>query len=1118
MGASSKCESGIENRAGKQHYIDTLNKNCDAMIASQECFAAAASGFNEGIGKLNLIADETLSNGKTIDEYFDGGLSEVAKFAIAGVEPDGTVDFDTGQNNDLASEMIKWQVGYSTQQAQPGKTAGRVAAYRGETNVKGMELLKEQGQSGLAKSIKSGQEKSDREAATNAFARLQGAIGNQLSNPELTEEDRALISLAFDAAAQSRGQLQSEGMTKCAEDYDKIEQELQTAADDQLGMTMVDMSLSAEEKVAAAEDLIAGKDIAQRGITVDEEIDYNEQCVLLSQIVPLSKFHRNLTMTVPPFRARLPYRPAVGEQNKLDNAPLYVDGEAYGFINKLTQSGNFRNFFNIKNEDLAALQPLIRFYKVVDTINAKKEKKTHEFEMAFDSFATPDDVRDVFQNNRRRGFGVGIKSFDVTFDGQDLFAATRSIKATLKLQANSFDELLKVRSFKSAAAKPGFEIPTYRYVDLALKTGGDAIEKYSTSLNSLNFRLKACFGYNPNVKRANISRGTLNQTWVSVNLTPVTHNFDFDDQGRVTFTIEYYAYVEESLSSPVLSIFTDAVTFSKILTRRLAYQTLEYQAACDLQSSAESEKQKAEREKADAVKIEKEKSCLMNYLMTQLFREDKIYFLKYSRSEFKRVVKEGPFFDFDSDNIIAPDEDASEALFNDLKQKWKSFKKAEEKQDSELDANLTASVIQNDVQVPYLYIGDLIDLIMGNMTNYLEQTRQLLSPGSLSNYEGIDLDVALKRMEIENLTKLIEQYKKFRLTLGPLELFDQRTQRYVNVNFGDVPIAVSHFTEFLTSKLLKKDQAIYPLMQFLKDLFNSLIKDYLNKTTCKGGPDLKQKTVLFESCVTSYSSAKNKGVDRITEAIENPKRNPTKVPRLYLDNKLLASSQQAILNLSGQSSFSMPNEGYELEYNHFIFYAGRVAPANLMRGNRIEDENRGIFHYLLGKDSGIVKNITLSKTNSPGLKEVRFEQEGFKELEQLREVYDVEIQSYANLKALPGTYIFVDPHGFAPNLASYAGFDLTDLGVGGYYMIIRSHHSFGPGTADTRFEAIWNHNIDPESSPYAMDQNAGKNDRVKGKCNATRKRMGLVEIQRTSEDLEAYEPPTDTVSEQPADA
>jgi hypothetical protein len=208
--------------------------------------------------------------------------------------------------------------------------------------------------------------------------------------------------------------------------------------------------------------------------------------------------------------------------------------------------------------------------------------------------------------------------------------------------------------------------------------------------------------------------------------------------------------------------------------------------------------------------------------------------------------------------------------------------------------------------------------------------------------------------------------------------------------------------------------------------------------------------------------------------------------------------REPILDLAGKARFNMPNPGIEAEFNHFIFYAGRVQPTELMNGNRIVDENRGIFHYLLGKDSGIVKNIQINRTESPYLAEVRFESEGFKELQQLRVIYDVEIDTYANMKALPGAYIFVDPKGFAPNNASSdtRDFELTDLGIGGYYMIIRSEHNFAPGEATSRITAVWVHSR--VRGDNVVEESGGKNKNVKSKCLSKAKKLGIVELSANS--------------------
>ncbi len=136
-----------------------------------------------------------------------------------------------------------------------------------------------------------------------------------------------------------------------------------------------------------------------------------------------------------------------------------------------------------------------------------------------------------------------------------------------------------------------------------------------------------------------------------------------------------------------------------------------------------------------------------------------------------------------------------------------------------------------------------------------------------------------------------------------------------------------------------------------------------------------------------------------------------------------------------------------------------MLPSNELTGDKAKDEERGIFHYLLGKDRGIIKGINLSKTDLTGLKEVRFEQEGYDGLQQLREVYDASITCYANVHAYPGTYIYIDPRGWAPQTPEES---LTQLGLGGYYMITTADNSFAAGQAHTKIVARWKASKDGE--------------------------------------------------------
>ena len=49
----------------------------------------------------------------------------------------------------------------------------------------------------------------------------------------------------------------------------------------------------------------------------------------------------------------------------------------------------------------------------------------------------------------------------------------------------------------------------------------------------------------------------IGQSYVTLNLTPTTHDFKIDDMGRVTFNINYLAYVEDFYDQPQFDIFYD---------------------------------------------------------------------------------------------------------------------------------------------------------------------------------------------------------------------------------------------------------------------------------------------------------------------------------------------------------------------------------------------------------------------------------------------------------------------------------------------------------------------------------------------------------------------------------
>mgnify|MGYP003638200540 CR=1 FL=1 len=790
----------------------------------------------------------------------------------------------------------------------------------------------------------------------------------------------------------------------------------------------------------------AATDATQKSLEATAEVitqrlpkDFREQCIFLAQIFQFAEFHQSLetgrdttgiesgdqlneALRYQQTRKRLPY--ARGNES---NASIVIEGEPYGFINKLTQYGSMTNFFEATNDQLAHLQPMMRLFKVVPKEDGKGET---QIEFPFDTFARKKDVEDVFNRKNKRGFGVGIKSFNFTFDGSNPFSVKKSIKASLTIQANNFSELLDTSR-------------GMRYIDLALKTG-KSIKKI-TGNSELDFRLKAVVGLSvpdghTTERYKEIEEGVKNN-FVTLSLTPVTHTFDFDETGAVTFKIEYYAYIEEYFDKARMNIFANTEINERVIQRRLAIKSAR------LNCKEEDQVNKLnEFIETDGEKVKEDKIKSLQFLSNEMLTGGLIYFLNLTTDQFKQMIKSGPFYDIGDikDSITSVNEGlTSEKMNKDLEESFSARYDAEEG-DKGIENAFKLSGIDSR-QFAFFFLGDLLDLILKKIGDNLE------SISLDGTYEDMPIDEELLKEEQKILTNSKEQFKKFRLVLGPVEIVDHRNNSSsAQVSFADLPVSLAYFNEWLTSKLLAKDSAVYPLTQFLNDLMNDFVRNYLNDDSCYNY-NIKQKVRLFQSVITSYKQT-GQEEDDITSIIKSP------ATRL----KMKDVTKQPVLNISGHRNFNISQLAPDRENNFFIFYAGRAAPKDKMLGNRETDQKNGIFHYILGRDRGIVKTIKLNKTDSPGLKEVRFEQEGYDGLEQLREIYDVDINTFCNIQAFPGTYIFVEPRGFSPSLGEFKvdEFDLTDLGIGGYYMIINSTHEFAPGVMNSSIKAKWVQSLD----------------------------------------------------------
>jgi hypothetical protein len=762
---------------------------------------------------------------------------------------------------------------------------------------------------------------------------------------------------------------------------------------------------------------------------------FKEQCLLLSNIRQFTDYREQTVLKGA--GKRLPYIDYKTDAGSIKaNAALEVDRQPWGFINHLVQAPTFADLFSIKNHHLSQLQPMISLFKVISDASGKEIEIPVHFDSVYNS-----ELDGVLRSSRKRGFGVGIQDFTFSYRGSDPFSVKKSIQAKLSIFASSLDDLLQPRG-------------DYRYVDLALKTGTTQDNPRAERAKA-SFRLKAVVGWakptqlkgatDEETQRINTA---IDNSFVTLQLTPTIHEFDIKEDGRVVFNVEYLAYVEHFFDQSSYNIFSEIEIQKRAFTRTQKITAMK----ADCSDTATEELKEYLEEEAE--KIDDDKRAQLSAIINQLMAMKRVFFKPIPYESLNSFNLQGPYWKFDLYG------DTQGAIAEAEKKKVASAvtKATSKKTDkSKTDTNLSETAVKDlnlKEFISFFYLGDLVDVILQNIEKTLEdipkQIGTVTKPKSVNSNQW---NTAVKK-EKYNAKLMHTNFKQLRPLLGPIEILDTVSQEYKIVNLGDMPISVSYFMDWLTDKTLKRDNIEYSLPIFLKDLINNLVRNFLNEPKCFD-INVNQRVSLFQSVVTSYNNSKT---DRIT-ALTLAQAGSMADKGYHRQGKLWLSDgyRTPVLNVMGERNSAITTRAPDKTFNYMVFYAGRTQPQDLMKGDSTTDQNAGIFHYVLGRDKGIIKNIQLTQTDSPGLREVRYEQEGYDGLQQLRPQFDATVTCYGSPNIVPGTYIFIDPEGFAPN-ARTVDFDkmkMTQLGIGGYYMVIESENSYGPGYCNTQFTAKW---------------------------------------------------------------
>ena len=403
---------------------------------------------------------------------------------------------------------------------------------------------------------------------------------------------------------------------------------------------------------------------------------FSEQCFLMANLFEFVDHKRELDKAG--LRGKSPARYQRGpvikdpkripEANGTNNASLIVDGSPYNFMNKMTQYSGYKQFFEMSVDDLSNLQPSIRLYKIIE-----EDGKEYEHEIKFASYlgALEGGATSLLKNSKQRGYGAGIQKFNFAFEGQDFYALKKSISAKLVIFANDFKELTKERSASIHKSSEKWESVKYKYVDLALKTGKAYSAEISNNINiqseevfnnldKLNFRLKAVVGWAlptlyPTSTLSTAARDAIKNSYITLQLQPTMHSFDFDDLGRVTFTLNYLAYSEDFYDDANFNIFTEEKAVQNSVMRQ--YETEVYNKYCDEKSNEKLREHQNEEITDDVERF-------FSNLMTRAIDDNIVFYAPLTYKQVKEFNDKGPYFDYEynTEIAVAPETMASEII------------------------------------------------------------------------------------------------------------------------------------------------------------------------------------------------------------------------------------------------------------------------------------------------------------------------------------------------------------------------------------------------------------------------------------------------------------------------
>lgn len=254
-----------------------------------------------------------------------------------------------------------------------------------------------------------------------------------------------------------------------------------------------------------------------------------------------------------------------------------------------------------------------------------------------------------------------------------------------------------------------------------------------------------------------------------------------------------------------------------------------------------------------------------------------------------------------------------------------------------------------------------------------------------------------------------------------------------------VPITLNSFLVWFKDYISSKQRLNYPFRELLNDLVNGLLVPSLKGITPKNATVGGNYAPFIEYVQHGLQFAFSSGAGiaagttlptdtvGITDlnSIDQPRVGDITVTRYRVDKTLI-----------------------------YISLVERGTPGQIFKDIG-KDRKNGISHFFVGDTKGMIKSIKFKRIDQPGLKEAKATKDGFIPLNQLRDLYAVDITMYGNHYYYPGQLIYVHPFVSVMGEPYTKGTVSNIMGIGGYYNVIKVSSVISNDNYETTLDCMW---------------------------------------------------------------